>query len=131
MEPATQALVSRSAVGVACALSLLVLAGCATSGTPPTEQMALARSAVDDAVSAGSAEYAPVALEDAQEMLDKARAAVADGHYDAARRYAEATETDARLAAITARSAKAQLAVREVESGLRALREEIARNHAR
>lgn len=131
MKPATQPLVPRGMVAAACALTLVMLGGCATSGTPPTEQMAFARSAVNDAVSAGGAEYAPVELQSAQDKLDKANAAVADRKYDDARRYAEAAEADARLAAVTARSAKAQRAVGEVESGIRALREEIARNSAR
>ena len=43
----------------------------------------------------------------------------------------EAAEADAKLAAATARSAKAQRALTEVESGIRALREEIARNGVR
>lgn len=110
---------------------LLGLAGCATTSKAPVEQVAVARSAVTDAVSAGSVELAPLELRTAQEKLDRANAAMSDKAYDDARRYAEAAEADARLAAVTARSAKAQRAVLEVESGIRALREEIARNGAR
>ena len=109
-------------------LALLALSGCATTSTAPVEQLAVARSAVNDAASAGSAEFAPVELRSAQEKLDRANAAMADKAYDDARRYAEAAEADAKLAAVTARSAKAQRAVTEVESGIRALREEIARS---
>ena len=114
-----------------CAASLLFIAGCATGGDPPTEQMAFAQAALSDAVSAGSAQYAPLELRSAQENLDKANTAAADRNYDAARRHAKAAEADAKLAAITARSTKAQLAVSEVESGIRALRDEIARNGIR
>ncbi len=51
----------------------------------------------------------------------------ADRRYDDARRLAEESEVDARLAATTARSRKAQDAVAEVESGIQALKDEIAR----
>lgn len=122
--------IKRAAVGCA-ALALLALGGCATTSNAPVEQLAVARSAVNDAASAGSAEYAPVDLRSAQEKLDRANAAMADKRYDDARRYAESAEADAKLAAVTARSAKAQRAVNEVESGIRALREEIARNGVR
>lgn len=109
-------------------VALLALSGCATTSNAPVEQLAVARSAVNDAASAGSAELAPLELRSAQEKLDRANTAMADKAYDDARRYAEAAEADAKLAAVTARSAKAQRAVTEVESGIRALREEIARS---
>ena len=110
------------------ALAALALSGCATTSNAPVEQLAVARSAVNDEASAGSAEFAPLELRSAQEKLDRANAAMADKAYDDARRYAEAAEADAKLAAVTARSVKAQRAVTEVESGIRALREEIARS---
>ena len=116
---------------VAASIALAALAGCATTANAPVEQVAVARSAVNDAAAADSAQYAPVELRSAQEKLDKANVAMADRAYDEARRYAEAAEADAKLAAATARSAKAQRALTEVESGIRALREEIARNGVR
>jgi hypothetical protein len=93
--------------------------------------MAVSRAAVNDAMSAGAAEFAPVALRAAQDKLDLANKAVAEREYRDARRYAEDAEADARLAATTARSRKAQRAVSEVESGIRALREEMARAGAK
>jgi hypothetical protein len=116
---------------MAAALAAVLLAGCATTSPPPTEQFAVARAAVSDAVGAGAAEYAPGTLLSAQDKLDKATRAMNDRAYGDARRYAEAAEVDARLAASTARSRKAQRAVAEVESGIRALREEIARSGVR
>lgn len=106
-------------------------AGCATSPPAPTEQMAVARAAVTDAVSEGGAQLAPIALRNAQDKLDRASAAMAAHDYLGARYYAEAAESDARLAATTARSHKAQRAVGEVEAGIQALREEAARAGAR
>ena len=118
---------TRHAAAAAAACSLLVLAGCATA-PPPLEEMAVARTAVSDAVRAGGAEYAPGELAAAQDKLDLGNVAAADHRYEDARRLAEESAVDARLAATTARSHKAQQAVREVESGIQALREELARD---
>ncbi len=53
---------------------VLGVAGCA-SVLAPTEQMAVTRTAVEDAQSAGATEYAPVELRDAQAKLIEATAA--------------------------------------------------------
>jgi hypothetical protein len=104
----------------------LALAACATTPAP-TEQMAVAKAAVADAVSAGGPEYAPGVFKSAQDKLDRANAAMAAREYNDARRYAEEAEADAKLAATTARSVKAQRAVAELDLGIRALKEELAR----
>ena len=104
----------------------LAVAACATAPAP-TEQVSVAKAAVADAVSAGGAEYAPGVLRSAQEKLDRGNAAMAAHAYTDARRYAEEAEVDAKLAAVTARSGKAQRAVAELELGVRALKEELAR----
>ena len=100
----------------------------AIAARAPTEQMAVARAAVADAVSAGAAEFAPGALVVAQGKLDRGNAAIAAREYEDARRLAEEAEVDAKLAAVVARSAKAQRAVAEVQLGIQALKDEIARN---
>ena len=124
----TDSLASRRFVGgAAIAVALATLAGCATAPPAPTEQFAVSRAAVADAVSAGGAEFAPAALQSAQDKLDRANAAMAAGSYRDARRYAEDAQVDAKLAAATARSRKAERALAEVEAGIRALREELAR----
>lgn len=117
--------------GGAIAVALAMLAACATAPPAPTEQFAVSRAAVADAVSAGGAEFAPVALRSAQDKLDRANAAMAAGDYRDARRYAEDAEVDAKLAAATARSRKAERALAEVEAGIRTLREELARTSVR
>lgn len=110
-------------------LALAALMSTSAKGArAPTEQMAVARAAVADAVSAGGAEFAPGALVVAQEKLERGAAAMAARQYDDARRLAEEAEVDARLAAVIARSAKTQRAVAEVELGIQALKDEIARN---
>jgi Domain of unknown function (DUF4398) len=102
------------------------IAACATT-PPPTGQVAVAKAAIADAVSAGGEQLAPEPLHTAQKKLALADTAMAARNYADARRLAEAAEVDARLAAVTARSTKAQLAAAELERGIRALKEELAR----
>jgi len=80
------------------ALAAVVAAACA-SMAPPSEQMAVSRSAVANAVSAGGAEFAPVEMRTAQDKMDRASRAMDREDYDNARRLAEeaqATFGDAR-----------------------------------
>ena len=111
------------------ALLVLGLAACATM-PPPTEQIAVSRAAVDDAVSAGSTEYAAALLASAQDKLARADAAMAAHDYPAAARWSEEAEVDARYAAVTARSAKAQRSVIEIRESIRALQDELARTRS-
>jgi len=90
--------------------------------------MAVAGAAVSDAASAGGAEFAPGAFVVARDKLERGAAAMKAREYDDARRLGEEAEVDARLAAVIARSAKAQRAVAEVQAGIQALKDEIARN---
>jgi hypothetical protein len=113
------------AVGViGCAA--VVIAGCA-SIPPPTEQMAVAKSALANAVSAGASEYAPVEMRTAQEKLDRANRAMDKEDYENARWLAEEAQADARLAEKKAQSAKAQKAASVMQDDIRVLREEIDR----
>jgi hypothetical protein len=118
--------VSATPMRVGMLVAALALAACATAPAP-TEQMAVAKAAVADAVSAGGPEYAPGVFRSAQDKLDRGNAAMAAHEYNDARRYAEEAEVDAKLAATTARSVKAQRAVAELDLGIRALKEELAR----
>ena len=102
------------------------VAGCATT-PPPTEDMALGRAAVSEAVSAGAQQYAPADLHRAEDALDRAHEALARGYYHDARRLAQEAEADAKLAAAAARSRKAERALDEVETSVEALREEARR----
>jgi hypothetical protein len=102
------------------------LAGCATT-PPPTEDLALGRAAVAEAVSAGAPQYAPDDLRRAEHALDRANEALARGYHHDARRFAQDAEADAKLAAATARSRKAERALDEVQTSVEALREEAQR----
>ena len=104
----------------------VVIAGCA-SIPPPTEQMAVSKAAVANAVSAGGSEYAPVEMRTAQEKMDRANRAMDKEDYENARWLAEEAQADARLAEKKAQSAKAQKAANVMQDDLRVLREEIDR----
>jgi hypothetical protein len=111
-----------SATGFAIAL----IAGCA-SIPPPTEQMAVSKSAIANAASAGGTEYAPVEMKAAQDKMDSANRAMAREDYESARRLAEQAQADARLAEKKAQAAKAQKAAGAMQDDLRVLREELDR----
>jgi type IV pilus biogenesis protein CpaD/CtpE len=100
------------------------LAGCAS--TPPTEQLAAARAMVGQAQPVAARE-APLELSVAQTKLARAEDAMQRSEYEAARRYAEQAEVDARLAWTSAENARAQRAAAEVEQGIQTLRRELDR----
>ncbi len=106
--------------------SSFILAGCA--GNPPTEQYALAQSAVNSAVSAGGTEYAAVETKSAQDKFKAAEIAMHDEDYDKAKMLAEQAEWDARVAERKAQAAKAQKAVDDAHQGVEELRQEGMRN---
>ncbi len=114
----------RAVAAIGCAA--VVIAGCA-SIPPPTEQMAVSKSALANAVSAGGSEYAPVEMRTAQEKMDRANRAMDKEDYENARWLAEEAQADARLAEKKAQSAKAQKAVSVMQDDIRVLREEINR----
>jgi hypothetical protein len=104
------------------------VAGCASSPPAPTEQLAVSKVAIANAVSAGGAEYAPVEMRTAQDKLDRANRAVTRQDYDEARRLAEDSQVDARLAEKKAQAAKAQKASAVTQDDNRVLRDEINRS---
>ena len=104
----------------------LALAGCASTPAP-TEQMAVSKSAIANAVSAGGPEYAAVEMRSAQDKMDRANRAMAKEDYDVARTLAAEAQADARLAEKMAHSGKAQKAAAVMQEDARALREELNR----
>lgn len=104
----------------------IILASCA-SIPAPTEQMAVSKAAVTNALSAGSNEFAPVQLKSAMEKMDAAERAMTDRNYELARQLAEQAQIDAKLAGTMARSTKAQKAADALQEGSRVLRQEIDR----
>jgi hypothetical protein len=111
-------------IGVSVAAAIF-MAGCA--GSPPTEQMAVSKVAVTNAISAGGNEFAPLPLKSAMDKMDAAERAMSAENYPLAKQLAEQAQVDAQLAATTARSAKAQKAASALQEGNRVLRQEIDR----
>lgn len=110
----------------AIALATFLAAGCAST-PPPTEQVAVAKSAVANAVSAGGSEYAPVEMRAAQDKMDRASRAMGKEDYEDAGRLAREAQADARLAEKKAESAKARKAASVTQEDIRVLREEMNR----
>lgn len=106
--------------------ALLALGGCA-SIPPPTEQIAIARTSVSQAQAATATQHAPVELRAAQSKLERAQVAMEREEYVEAKRLAEQAEVDAKLAFSKAETAKAQMAVAQLNEGIRVLREELQR----
>ncbi len=116
-------------IGVAVAVAIF-MTGCASAPTipAPTEQMALSRSAISSAGSAGGSEYAPVQLKSAMDKMDSAEHAIGEKDYGLARRLAEEAQVDAQLAATTARAGKAQKAADALKQSNQVLKKELDRN---
>lgn len=112
-------------IGIAVAAAML-MAGCASTSAP-TEQMAVSKAAVSNAMSAGGNQFAPLQFKSALDKMDAAEKAMAEKNYELALRLAEQAEVDAKLAAEMARSAKAQTAADELQENIRVLRQEIDR----
>jgi len=112
-------------IGMAVA-AVALMAGCASTSAP-TEQMAVSKAAVSNAMSAGGNQFAPLQFKSALEKMDAAEKAMAEKNYELALRLAEQAEVDAKLAAEMARSAKAQKAADALQDDIRVLRQEIDR----
>jgi len=108
------------------AIYAILITGCA-SIPAPTEQMAVSRTAVSNALSLNSNELAPIQLKSAMEKMDAAERAMTEKNYELARQLSEQAELDAKLAGTMARSAKAQKAVDALQEDSRVLRQEIDR----
>lgn len=119
----------RHRILVAVAAAIFV-AGCASTPDipPPTEQIAISKAAVSNAISAGGNEFAPLQMKSAMDKIDRAERAMAAKDYVLARQLAEQSQVDAKLAEATARSAKAQKAADALQEDNRVLRQELDRN---
>jgi hypothetical protein len=106
------------------------LLGCASTPLPRAE-LAVSKAALESAVSAGGAEYAPVELKTAQDKVASAEKAVAKEEYKEARYLAEQAVVDAKLAENKALAAKAQKSVVDSQQGQRALQEEMQRQQTK
>ncbi len=111
----------------ACAVMLVVVAGCASSPIP-NEKIAVAKSSVQRAEQAGATEYAPVEMSTAREKLARAEKAAADHDALPATQLAEQANIDAQVAEATAQKQKSRKAAMELDASLQSLRQESMRN---
>ena len=114
---------SSSLLLVAFALSLVACA----SIPPPKEQMAVSRSALDQARSAGAPQLAPPEFNEAQRKLELATLAYQQKKYEAARRLAEEAEADAKLAQAKAGATRSEQAANQIQRDIKVLQEELGR----
>jgi ABC-type uncharacterized transport system substrate-binding protein len=110
------------------AAAVLALSACASpEKTPATAAVAVSHNAVDNAVSSGAPELAPVELTSAREKMMRANQALAAKDYKTARQLAMEAQADAKLAQSKADSAKSTAAANQVDADLRALRQQVDR----
>ena len=114
--------ISKYAIG----LGAVLVVGCATV-PPPTERIAISKVAIDNAVSAGGAEFAPAEMNSARDKLAKANVALSVNDYAGAKWLAEQAQVDADLAASKSRTAQAQKAALAVQEDGRVLQQELDR----
>jgi hypothetical protein len=111
--------------GAAALFALLTLSACSAAAPRPDDAMVRAKSAVDQATTAGSAQYAAVDLNDAQAKLQSANEAETRGDYKQARYMAEESQTDAELALAKTQAAKAAESAKQVQQGNQALQDQM------
>ena len=104
-----------------------VIAGCATQGPQPTEELTKARTTIEQAEKAQAQRYAAPDLQRARDELSSAEVANSKGSYDAARSYAESAAVDADVAAARASAGEALQAAHEARQGNSTLQHESER----
>lgn len=107
-----------------------LLAGCAAEGPPPREEMAQARTLVEQADKSNAQRYAAADVQRAHDSLNSAERNFGERKYDAARADAESAAADADVATARAAAAEAQHAAAEVAQGNSTLKSEAQRDAA-
>jgi hypothetical protein len=113
--------------GVAAAATLLVAAASCSSGPKPTADLAEAHTLVSQAEQSGAQQFASINLEAARSELRQADQDAATDKPVLATRMAQEASVDAELALARTRSAKAEQALQQVNSGTATLRSESER----
>ena len=118
----------RSLLAPAAALVCGLASGCAIEGPEPREDMAQARTLVDQADRANAQRYAPADAQRAHDELNGAERNYGAKKYNEARADAESAAVDADLATARASAGAAQNAATEVTHGNDTLRQETQRD---
>lgn len=113
---------------VLCVAALTATTGCSSRlKAPANAEVAISKAALDNAMDAGGAQFAPHEFSSARENLMLANQAMAAKDYRRARELASLAQADAKLAQSKANSAKAQAAADALHEDVRVLREELDR----
>ncbi len=113
---------------ILCGAGIVLAAGCSSMKTPATSSVAVSGAAVENAVSAGGAEFAPVEMNSARDKIALARSALAAKEYEKADALATEAQADAKLAQGKANSAKANAVADALNDDIRVLRRELQRS---
>lgn len=105
----------------------ILLGACATTATSPDNSLTEAREAISIAQESGARQYAPAELDDAQQHLSKAEAAIKEEQMTIAERSAARAKVTAELATARTEATKATNVNKEMEKAANALREEMGR----
>lgn len=116
---------TRLTPAIAAISGLLAVAGC-SSGPQPTAELAQAHSLVDQAEQSGAPQFASADLVMARSKLQQADSE-AKSHPEQSLHSAQEATVDARVAIARTNSAKAQVALRDVNAGTTTLRNETDR----
>lgn len=104
----------------------VVLAGCASHEVPPPRaEFARAELAIEQAEASEATRYAPLALRDARQKLEQARAAAYKEDYRQAQYLAKEAEVDGRLALADAQTARAEQRAEDSRRSIETLRQEL------
>jgi predicted small secreted protein len=95
--------------------AMALLAACSNTTQPQSAAISSAKQAIDDAIHDGAQQRAPEDLAMAQQKLAQAQKSASDGYYDDARRYAEESGIDARLAGAKSRTVAANNALNQLQ----------------
>jgi hypothetical protein len=118
---------SAAIASLAALCAAAALAGCASSGPRPDEQIARADASIAQADQAGARQYSGAEFDMARDKAKEAHRLADKGDNDPARQLAEQAELDAELAAAQSRAKATQKAAAEVQAGTESLREETSR----
>lgn len=105
-------------------ITAVTLSACA-SAPIPEDQISLSKDAVSRAVSAGATAYAPLQMKVAQDKMFLMERAIGEKKYQQVRELAEQIQVDANLAERTANTVKAQKDLKNAESGIQVLKQEM------
>jgi hypothetical protein len=112
------------------AMGIMLMVGCAAK-VVPVENISSAEMAIKEAESSNATVNAPLELKLATEKLSQAKAAMQKEEFEEARRLADESLLDAKLAEAKSRSEKAKKATQELRDSIQTLRQEIERSEQR